>query len=161
MTDILDHELGVGPFSLNLADINWPDDIQDSLDMVNDALLGLFILYVLGVGFAGLAIFGCIAAFFLNERRSVALINLVLSTLAALCITIGSILVTVAAKKGVDKINDIGDDVGVSAKVGNKFLAITWVAAAVMLGAMFYWVTQLCMLRREKKKRWTPRKEAI
>jgi hypothetical protein len=125
--------------------------------MVNDALLGLFILYVLGVGFSGLAIFGSIAAFFLNERRSVALLNVGLSTLAALCITIGSILVTVAAKKGVGKINDLGDDVGVSANVGKKFLAITWVAAGMMLGAMFYWVVQLCGLQREKKKRWTPR----
>lgn len=158
MTKLLDHELDVGPFHLSLADINWPDDIQDAVNMVNDALLGLFVLYVLGVGFSGLAILGCIAGFFLAERGSIGLINTLLSGLAALVITVGSILVTVAATKGVHKINDLGDDVGVSAKAGNKFLAITWVAAGLMIAATVYWISHLCIMRREKKKRWTPRK---
>ena len=158
MTEILNHELEIGPFNLNLADINWPDDVQDSIDTLNDALLGLFILYVLGVGFSGLAMLGCIVGFFLAGRRSIVWLNLVFALLAALAITIGSILVTVAATKGVDKINDIGDDVGISASAGKKFLAITWVAAGFMIAATIYWATQICLIRREKKRQWRPRK---
>ncbi|KAF7547806.1 hypothetical protein G7046_g8886 [Stylonectria norvegica] len=158
LTEILNHELGVGPFSLNLADINWPDDIQDSVDTLNDALLGLFIVYVLGVGFSGLAIIACIAGFFLTHRKSVVWINMAVATLAAICITIGSIIATVAATKGVNKINDLGDDVGISASVGKKFLAITWVSAGVMIVAMLYWTAHLCLERREKKRQWRARK---
>ncbi|CAM1511340.1 Fc.00g088530.m01.CDS01 [Cosmosporella sp. VM-42] len=158
LTEILNHELEVGPFSLNLADINWPDDIQDSIDTLNDALLGLFILYVLGVAFSGLAMLGCFIGFFLAGQRSIVWINILSTLLAALAITISSILVTVAAKKGVDKINDIGDDVGVSASTGKKFLAITWVSASCMIVSAIYWVTHLCLIRREKKRQWKPRK---
>lgn len=158
LSDILDQQLSVGPFDLSLADINWPEDIQDTVDTLNDALLGLFILFVLGVGFSGLCVAGSIAGFFLFLKSSVVWINLIMATLSALCLTICSILVTVAGKKGVDKINDIGDDIGISAKLGTKFIIITWVAAGCMMAVMMYWVTQLCMMRREKKKRWTPRK---
>ncbi|KAF5006193.1 hypothetical protein FDECE_7416 [Fusarium decemcellulare] len=158
LTEMLDHQLDIGPFELSLTDINWPDEIQDSIDMLNSALLALFVLYVLGVGFSGLAMLACLGAFFLFSRRGVNAANLVLAALAAVCLTVGSIIVTVAGKKGVNKINDIGDDVGVSASVGTKFLALTWVAAAFMLAAMIYWAAHLCLMRRERKRQWKPRK---
>ncbi|KAI8672913.1 hypothetical protein NCS56_00755700 [Fusarium sp. Ph1] len=158
LTELLDHQLEVGPFQLSLTDINWPDDIQDSIDMLNSALLALFVLYVLGVGFSGLAMLGSLAAFFLFSRRGVNAANLGLASLAALCLTVGSILVTVAGDKGVDKINDVGDDVGISASLGTKFLALTWASSGLMIAATVYWATHLCLMRRERKRQWTPRK---
>jgi hypothetical protein len=155
---VLDKQLSVGPFELSLTDINWPDDIQDSIDLLNSALLATFILYVLAVGFSGLAMLACIGAFFLFSRRGVNAVNLILSSLAALVLLISSILVTVAGKKGVNKLNDIGDDVGISASLGNKFLALTWAAAAVMIAAAIYWFVHLCLMRRERKRQWKPRK---
>ncbi|KAJ4157592.1 hypothetical protein NW754_009235 [Fusarium falciforme] len=106
--------------------------------MLNSALLALFVLYVLGVGFSGLAMLGSLAAFFLF-RAAV-------------------ILVTVAGDKGVDKINDVGDDVGISASLGTKFLALTWASSGLMIAATVYWATHLCLMRRERKRQWTPRK---
>ncbi|CAJ0549118.1 Ff.00g027310.m01.CDS01 [Fusarium sp. VM40] len=158
LTEVLDKQLSVGPFELSLADIDWPDDIQDSIDLLNSALLATFILYVLAVGFSGLAMLACIGAFFLFSRRGVNAVNLVLSSLAALVLLVSSILVTIAGKKGVNKINDIGDNVGVSASLGNKFLALTWAAAAVMIAAAVYWFVHLCLMRRERKRQWKPRK---
>lgn len=158
LTELLDHQLEVGPFQLSLTDINWPDDIQDAIDMLNSALLALFVLYVLGVGFSGLAMLGSLAAFFLFSRRGVNAANLGLASLAALCLTVGSILVTVAGDKGVDKINDVGDDVGISASLGTKFLALTWASSGFMIAATSYWTTHLCLMRRERKRQWTPRK---
>ncbi|KAF5670879.1 hypothetical protein FHETE_4327 [Fusarium heterosporum] len=158
LTEMLDKQLSVGPFGLNLADINWPDDIQDSIDLLNSALFATFILYVLAVGFSGLAMLACIGAFFLFTRRGVNAVNLVVSSLAALVLLIASILVTVASKKGVNKINDLGDDVGLSANLGTKFLALTWAAAAVMIAAAIYWFVHLCLMRRERKRQWKPRK---
>ncbi|KAF4435034.1 hypothetical protein FACUT_7475 [Fusarium acutatum] len=158
LTEMLDKQLEVGPFQLNLADINWPDDIQDSIDLLNTALLVTFVFYVLAVGFSGLAMVASAGAFFLFARRGVNAVNVVLSGLAALVLLIASILVTVAGKKGVNKINDVGDDVGLSASVGNKFLALTWAAAALMIIAAIYWVMHLCLMRRERKRQWKPRK---
>lgn len=158
LTEMLDKQLEVGPFQMNLADINWPDDIQDSIDLLNTALLVTFVFYVLAVGFSGLAMVASAGAFFLFARRGVNAVNVILSGLAALVLLIASILVTVAGKKGVNKINDVGDDVGLSASVGEKFLALTWAAAALMIIAAIYWVMHLCLMRRERKRQWKPRK---
>ncbi|KAK7420630.1 hypothetical protein QQX98_002624 [Neonectria punicea] len=158
LTKMLNEELSVGPFDLTLEDLNWPDTIDDAIDTLNGALLGIFILYVLGVGFSGLGMLACMAAFFLAGRRSVALSNLILALLAALSITIGSIIATVAARKGVDKINDLGEDIGLSANIGSKFIALTWVSSAFMLAATAYWTMHLCLMRREKKREWKHRK---
>ncbi|KAF5615797.1 hypothetical protein F52700_13233 [Fusarium sp. NRRL 52700] len=158
LTEMLDKQLEVGPFQMNLADINWPDDIQDSIDLLNTALLVTFVFYVLAVGFSGLAMVASAGAFFLFARRGVNAVNVILSGLAALVLLIASIIVTVAGKKGVNKINDVGDDVGLSASVGNKFLALTWAAAALMIIAAIYWVMHLCLMRRERKRQWKPRK---
>ncbi|KAF4952423.1 hypothetical protein FGADI_6781 [Fusarium gaditjirri] len=158
LTEMLDKQLEVGPIQLSLADINWPDDIQDSIDLLNTALLVTFVFYVLAVGFSGLAMVASAGAFFLFARRGVNAVNVILSGLAALVLLIASILVTVAGKKGVSKINDVGDDVGLSASVGNKFLALTWAAAALMIIASIYWVMHLCLMRRERKRQWKPRK---
>lgn len=158
LTAVLDKQLEVGPFQLNLADINWPDGIQDSIDLLNTALLVTFVFYVLAVGFSGLAMVASAGAFFLFARRGVNAVNVILSGLAALVLLIASILVTVAGKKGVNKINDVGDNVGLSASVGNKFLALTWAAAALMVIAAIYWVMHLCLMRRERKRQWKPRK---
>ncbi|KAF5699648.1 hypothetical protein FGLOB1_11235 [Fusarium globosum] len=158
LTEMLDKQLEVGPFQMNLADINWPDDIQDSIDLLNTALLVTFVFYVLAVGFSGLAMVASAGAFFLFARRGVNAVNVILSGLAALVLLIASILVTVAGKKGVNKIKDVGDDVGLSASVGKKFLALTWAAAALMIIAAIYWVMHLCLMRRERKRQWKPRK---
>lgn len=158
LTEMLDKQLEVGPFQMNLADINWPDDIQDSIDLLNTALLVTFVFYVLAVGFSGLAMVASAGAFFLFARRGVNAVNVILSGLAALVLLIASIVVTVAGKKGVNKINDVGDDVGLSASVGKKFLALTWAAAALMIIAAIYWVMHLCLMRRERKRQWKPRK---
>ncbi|CAG7564137.1 unnamed protein product [Fusarium equiseti] len=158
LTDMLDKQLSVGPFELNLADINWPDDIQDSIDILNKALLATFVLYVIAVGFSGLAMLAALAAFFLFSRRGVNAVNLIIASLAALVLLIASILVTVAGKKGVSKLNDVGDNVGISASRGTKFLGLTWAAAALMIAAAIYWFVHLCLMRRERKREWKPRK---
>ncbi|KAF4450500.1 hypothetical protein F53441_6390 [Fusarium austroafricanum] len=158
LTEMLDKQLSVGPFKLSLTDINWPDDIQDSIDLLNSALLATFVFYVVAVGLTGLAMLASLGAFFLFARRGVNAVNVILSGLAALVLLIASILVTVAGKKGVKAINKIGDNVGVSASLGNKFLGLTWAAAGLMIIAAIYWVMHLCLMRRERKRQWKPRK---
>lgn len=141
----------MGPVDINLSDLGWTDDIQDKIDILNDALMGLFILYVLGMGFSGIGMLACLVAGLVPERRSVALTNLVVASLATLALLIASILVTVAVTKGVDEINDAAEDIGVKVSRGNGFLAISWVAAGVMLCALVFWAVRFCSLKRKTK----------
>ncbi len=138
---MLDHGLSVGPLKLNLADINWPDSVQDKLDVLNDALLGLFVLYALAMGFSGLAMFTNAAAFLLPGRPPVVLANLVLGALGGLSCLIGSIVVSVAGSKGVREINDKGARIGLSAERGIKFYILTWISTGFMLGVAVFWVS--------------------
>ncbi|KAF7544901.1 hypothetical protein G7Z17_g9589 [Cylindrodendrum hubeiense] len=158
LNKMINKELSVGPLDITLDDLNWPDSIDDAINTLNSALLALFIFYVLGVGFSGLAMLACVAGFFLAGRRSVTIGNLTLAALAATSITVGSIIGTVAAHKGADKINDLGEDIGLSASIGSKFIALTWVSSAFMIAAAVYWTAQICLMRRDKKREWKHRK---
>lgn len=85
---------------------------------------------------------------------------MVLSALATLSIVIGSVISTIGAFKGVQAVNDMGGDVGVSALVGMKFIILTWIPAGLKLLTTIYWTMRFCSLKREKKKReWRKWKE--
>lgn len=152
LTKILDHELKVGSLKLNLADIGWPDTIQDKLDILNDALLGLFIVYALGVGFTGLSVISSFAAFFAPGRRRIIFTNFFLALFGFHCMFIGAIIVTVASSKGVDRLNKEGEKVGLSASRGTKFYILSWIATGFMLIVAAFWIGQFCTVRRQKKK---------
>ncbi|KAF7547555.1 hypothetical protein G7Z17_g7641 [Cylindrodendrum hubeiense] len=160
LSNILNAELEVGPFNITLVDFDWPDDIQTGIEILNQVLLVLFILYALGSGLSGISLLLCLVAFCVAGSRGVAAINMVLSTLALLSIVIGSVISTIGAFKGVQTVNDLGGDVGVSAMVGMKFIILTWVPAGLKLLTTIYWTMKFCSLRREKKKReWRKWKE--
>lgn len=149
---MIDEELSVGPFDINPANLGWDEEIQDKLDIINDALLGLFILYVLSMGFSGIAVIGCLVAVLLIESKIVVLLNVLSSALATLCLLIASILITVVLTKGVNEVNDIAEEIGVHVERGDNFLIITWVAAGVMIAPMVFWAVRFFVMRREKTR---------
>ena len=152
MTAILDHELKVGPVKLNLADLDWPDSIQDAVNLLNNALLGLFIVYVLGAGFIGLSVLTSLVALWKPDLRRVALLNFPIAALGFLSVLIGSIMVTGAANKAVRGVNKVGDKVGISASRGDKFYTITWVATGFMAAVCLYWLVHFCLVRKERRR---------
>ncbi|GAO16759.1 uncharacterized protein UV8b_06811 [Ustilaginoidea virens] len=152
LTAILDHELKVGPVKLNLADLDWPDSIQDAVNLLNNALLGLFIVYVLGAGFIGLSVLTSLVALWKPDLRRVALLNFPIAALGFLSVLIGSIMVTVAANKAVRGVNKVGDKVGISASRGDKFYTITWVATGFMAAVCLYWLVHFCLVRKERRR---------
>ncbi|TDZ40640.1 SUR7 family protein pun1 [Colletotrichum spinosum] len=158
LTKMLDQELSIGPMQISLADLEWPDSLEDALDKVNKALLAIFVLYVLGIAFSGLAILGSLAAFFLGFKKRMTVTNFVFAFLAALVLFAGSLVTTIGAKEGAKQINDLGDDVRISADVGQKFMIISWVAFAVMAAAAVYWVTQFCVDRRSRRRGYTEKR---
>ncbi|KAM0810890.1 putative Actin cortical patch SUR7/pH-response regulator pali [Seiridium cardinale] len=153
LTEVLDHEISVGPLDLNAADLPIPDDITDAINYLNGFLLAIFVLFCIGAGFAGLSFLASIAALSTGgmgksragttrtgPSRLMSLINAILSGLAALALMVGAAITTAVAKKGQEKINDKGSEVGISANAGTKFIIITWVSFATMFVTLLYWV---------------------
>lgn len=52
--------------------------------------------------------------------------------------------------KAVDAINKYGDDIGIAAYKGKKFLGMTWAATAVMLLASFLWIFECIVGHRRQ-----------
>ncbi|CAJ2512370.1 Uu.00g053850.m01.CDS01 [Anthostomella pinea] len=152
LTELINGELQAGPLHLSAADLRFPQKVQDAVDLINDTLLAVFLFYVLGSAFTGLSFLVCIVLLTLRPdmSRLVILANLAISILAALTLAIGSAMTTAVAKKGVSKINDAGEDVGISAVEGTKFITISWVAFAVMFASCLFW-TATCFLPRKSK----------
>ncbi|KAH6894147.1 actin cortical patch SUR7/pH-response regulator pali [Thelonectria olida] len=168
VSEMLNKELSIGPVDLSLADLGWSDEINDALDNLNDALLGLFIVYLVAIIASGIAMIGCVAALVLfrphlsprdtliNSRW--AKVNSFLASLAAMSVFTGSVIVTVTADKAIKKLNRYGDDVGVSATKGNKFRALSWTAVAFAVTASLYWMAHKYLIKRQQRREWTERK---
>ncbi|KAL7789484.1 actin cortical patch SUR7/pH-response regulator pali [Trichoderma ceciliae] len=152
LTEVLNQELSLGPFDISLADISWPDSIQDKIGDLNGALLALFVFYVLGVAFSGLSMLACIPAFLLQDKKIILFANTALASLAAATVTLGSIVATAASSIAVTAINKAGKKVTLVASKGTKFYTITWIAAIFMMITSLFWVGKFVMLRRKEKK---------
>ncbi|KAI1415784.1 hypothetical protein F5Y13DRAFT_206724 [Hypoxylon sp. FL1857] len=153
LTDVLQKEIDAGPLKINATNIPIPDSIRETIDYLNSFLLAIFILYVLGSGFSGLSFLSCIIVLTLRRDsigRGTTVINAALTALAALSLAIGSAIATAISKKGVSEINSAGDDAGISAVEGTKFMIISWVAFAVMFVALLFWSVSCCLPRRRR-----------
>jgi hypothetical protein len=155
ITKQLNEELELGPLDLNLSDINWPDQIQDGLNALNTAMDATFVLYAIGIAAAGLAILTALVAFFMHGSRLISLSNWGLASIAFFALLIASIIVTVVQSKATGIINKYGNDIGVYAYKGGKYLILTWVSVAAMFLAMTAWVVEFCVGRRNKGREYT------
>jgi hypothetical protein len=148
LTEVLDHEISLGPLDLNAADLPVPDEVTDAINYLNGFLLAIFVLFCIGAGFAGLSFLSSIAALSTGQSRSgrtgpsrvISLVNAIFSGLASLALMVGAAITTAVAKKGQDEINDKGSEVGISADAGTKFIIIAWVSFASMFVALLYWI---------------------
>lgn len=134
---------------ITLKDLKWPEDIQDGIDTLNTLLGAVFVLYVLSISliFAALVASG---ASVLTAGRVSACVNVVVSTSAFLAMGIASALVTAVMVKGTNVVNDKGSAIGLEAKRGNKFLALTWAATALMFLVVVEWVVEVGLGRKQK-----------
>ena len=53
---------------ITLDDLHWPKEIEDAIQAAETAVKAMFVLYCIGVTFAGLAFLGAIFAFFTDGR---------------------------------------------------------------------------------------------
>jgi heme/copper-type cytochrome/quinol oxidase subunit 2 len=113
------------------------------------------VLYAVGIAAAGCAILASLVAFFLHGSRLISFGNWGLATISFLALLIASIIITVVQSKATKLINKYGNEIGVYAYRGNKYLVLTWVAVAVMFLAMLAWVAEFCVGKRNKGREYT------
>lgn len=136
---------------VTLRDLNWPEDIDTGIRTLNALMAAMFVLYVVAICLIFIALLAALFAVLTSGRLS-ACLNFLVATLAFLAIGLASALVTAVVVKATDIINEHGNQIGLVAMYGGKFLAITWAATGVMLVALLAWVVEFCRGRRAGKK---------
>ncbi|KAI9852629.1 MAG: hypothetical protein M1838_000077 [Thelocarpon superellum] len=163
---IISSELKSG---ISLSDIRFPQAIEDDLAALHYAFNATFIIYCIGIGFTGLLILLSLVGFFTHDLFTV-LGNVVLAfvclpsslyptfpspspdptntaKLAFIFIGIASAIITVVVVKASNSINSNGNDIGLYAYRGSKYLAMTWSATALLFLASVSWCFGCCFER--------------
>lgn len=127
-----------GHSNINLTELDWPSKVDEGLHALRIASKAVFVLYCIGIGFVGVAtVFALLSIFF--EGRLSSFVNVLIDLLAFVAIGLASAIVTAVIDKAAHTINKYGNDIGISADKGSKFLILTWVATAAMLVASMVW----------------------
>lgn len=133
---------------VTLQELGWPQDLENGITALKDVFDAVFVLYCVGLGFTFLSLltslFFATPASSTMSRLGSALCHLLVTGIAALCLVVASIAVTVVAVKGAHIINHYGNDIGVSGDWGGKFLALTWAATGCMVVATFLGLVPHC-----------------
>ncbi|KAI3401091.1 hypothetical protein diail_236 [Diaporthe ilicicola] len=139
---LLDTQLGVGPFSINLADLGLTEDIQDKLNDVPKIIQAIVAMYIIAAIFIFLSMagsFGAVALIPNSAGSKIVMGNLGLAGVALFFLLIGNLVTTIGSGQVVEKVSELGDKIGLSAVRGGKFLALSWAAFVLMLLVVFYW----------------------
>ena len=125
---------------VNLTDLGWPDSIDDAMRALEIASNAGFVLYCIGIAFAFLALILALATLFTAKGGKLsACANISVDLIAFVAVGVASALATAIAVKAAEVVNEKGEGVGVSARRGGKFMALTWVATACLLVASVVW----------------------
>ena len=125
---------------INLTELGWPESLDDAIQALEVATNAMFVLYCIGIAFAALALILALASLFTAPGGKLsACANVSVELIAFLAVGVASALATAIGVKAAEVVNDKGEDVGVSAQRGGKFMALTWVATACLLVASLVW----------------------
>jgi small-conductance mechanosensitive channel len=147
-TNIIESELRT---DLNLSDIKWPDQIEDAAQAVDMTERVMFVLYCIGIAFAGIAVVGAFFGFIASGRMS-ALLNFMLCILGFAALGLASALATIVILKVCYAINRYGRPIGIAAYKGKTFLGMTWAATCLALLAAFLWIGECFGIRRRRTR---------
>ncbi|TVY71176.1 hypothetical protein LSUE1_G009092, partial [Lachnellula suecica] len=154
----LNQQLEAGGLHINLTDLDFPDDIQTGLNTLTTALNATFVLYCIGIAAAGLAILAALPAFLLSGSRLISFLNFGLASLSFTALLIASIIVTIIMNKATSLINKYGNEIGLYAYKGGKYLTLTWIAVAVMAIASLCWVGEFCVGRKNRRREFSEKR---
>ena len=108
--------------------------------------------YSIGIAAAGCTIIVALVAVFLNGSRLILFAIYGLAMLSFLAFLSVSIIVTIFQKKATHIINKLGNEIGVYAHKGHKYLTLTWVCVAVVALVMIAWEAESCIGKWNKRR---------
>jgi SUR7/PalI family len=151
ITSTLNKQLSTGPLSTTLSALQVPTTLESGLDAISTIAKVPFVLYILGIIFAGLVIPLSALSFLMEPTRLVTLVHISFSNLAFVSFFTSSIVITIVQSQATSLINTLGGPVGLKADGGSRYFALTWSATVIMgLGAIVG-VTECCLARRKVK----------
>ena len=150
-TEVIERALNESGVDITLADLNWPDDIQKGIDALQALQKTVFVLYCIAIGLIFVSLIAAVPAVF-SAGRMAACVNIMVTALAFLAIGLASALVTAVIVKGANIINKYGNEIGLEAQKGGKFLALTWVATALMFITISVWTFETCCGHRRRQR---------
>jgi len=152
--ETLQQELDASEYgsAVNLTELGWPDSIDDAIRALEIASNAMFVLYCIGIAFAFISLVLALASLFTAPGGMLsACANVSVELIAFLAVGIASALATAFAVKAAGVVNEKGEGVGVSARRGGKFMALTWVATACLFVASLVWCFD-CFAGRRKRR---------
>ena len=136
---------------VDLSKIHWPDEVHDGLNALKMAQRAMFVIYCIAIGLIFIAMILAAGSLF-TSRRLVAVINIAADLFAFMAIMIASAIITYVARKATHIINEYGDNIGISANRGNKFLALTWATTGLVLIATLVWVVDFFRSKSDRSR---------
>lgn len=176
LTGMLNQSLNVGPFQLDLADIGMVQDVVSSIESamhtLNSCIEAILAMYIIACLFIGasmvLSVWAVFALTWTDEpgvhktvsgrTKNIALYsNLATAYLGTGFLMIGNLVTTIGGKYVVEKVREHGEEFGLYAYRGSKFLALSWAGFALVLIAAMLWTFQwaTCFLERRSRERST------
>lgn len=156
VSDLLNKQLSLGPFNVTLSDLGVTDDMTGRLKDLPSVLKAIVAIYIISAVFTGLAVLGAFASLFIlpaHAPRRTSLANLGLALPAAVFLLIGSLLYTIGAAQIVKELSEMGaGDIGLEVEIGTKFEALSWAAFALMVLATAYWLYEVVVAFRARKR---------
>ncbi|KAK5064220.1 hypothetical protein LTR84_000053 [Exophiala bonariae] len=129
--------------SLDLDDLDWPEGITSAFLYVKSAGSALMAFLIIGLLFLLISVLVAALGLFL-ENRFVTILLVVTSVLATISLGIAAGIATAVITTVVNGINVSGDDVGISAEQGNYFMAMIWIAVALLFLSSLTSLVQIC-----------------
>ncbi|KAF2467539.1 uncharacterized protein BDR25DRAFT_63480 [Lindgomyces ingoldianus] len=156
-TEALQRSLNQSGVDITLDDLQWPKDIQNGIDAIKILQETVFVLYCISIGLIFLALIAAFPAL-IAAGRMAACLNVMVASVAFIAIGLASAIVTAFIVKGSHLINKYGNEIGVEAHRGGRFLAITWAATALMFITLLLWCFETCIGHRRKERYVAPKR---
>ncbi|OAP58124.1 hypothetical protein AYL99_07214 [Fonsecaea erecta] len=129
---------------ISFDDLDWPNGITSAFVYVQSAGSAMIVFYLIGLSCLILESLAAVWTLFSASRTPVKLI-LITSVIALLTLMITASLATAIITIVVNGVNANGEEIGVSAQQGSVFLALIWIAVALLFVSTLTTAITLCV----------------
>ncbi|KAF2703248.1 integral membrane protein-like protein [Pleomassaria siparia CBS 279.74] len=135
-----------------LDQIGFPASITSGLNVLRVAYHAMFACYIITIVLSFIMLLTSALYIFSNGSRITACITMIVSVMTFLASGAASGVATAVNVIGASVINEKGNQYGIEAHQGRKFLALTWGCTAILLVGLLYWFVDCCCGRSRKEK---------